>query len=271
MRSTRALRLIAVAAAVLYAAYWSYTTWERVNTLLLGDLDIEGLFEARFQVFIMTQNCTRNYDALAAAFPGAIPINDLACGDLGPSPIALEAAEASRVAGDDPADPDAGALRYKRKYEAAMRACAAGEKMMCLVLEDDAVLVNDAVTARERLVRNTLSYDTNDLYTWDCSKYGLGFVSGGHTGNKSVCRVVPAAFGECVRDIMAQLRPPFFADIALREGTRLCGLKQARFLLVQHAGYKSTLGHVHNQREDLNPSSSAPQQFVVIPPRPTAI
>jgi hypothetical protein len=256
----RAFRLGFSLTVLLLTARWALGVWWRVDKLLLGDLDVDSLYSARFQTYIMTQNCSRNFDSLVNAFPNSIIVNDEACGTaMPPSSIAL-ASQAEEI---DPA------VRYKVKYEKVLRACAEGDKMLCLILEDDAVLVNGVDAARERLVRNTLSQDTNDLFTWDCSKYGLGFMKTGFTGNKSVCRIIPASFASCVSEIMEQLVPPFYADLALRESTKLCGLKQSRFLLVQHAGYKSTLGHVHNQVEKNPPAATGsppPQQYVRIPP-----
>jgi hypothetical protein len=113
--------------------------------------------------------------------------------------------------------------------------------LLCLILEDDVTFINRKSQAIQRIVTNTLSWFTNDDTTWDCSKRGMGFWKTGYTGNTSICRIVPKKYAACLAENMRNSVYP--ADIALKIESSRCRLTQSRFLLAQHSGAVSTLGH----------------------------
>lgn len=230
-----------------YRVYFYLLTWIAfistisifVSTVILGIPNLDSIIDKRFHIAVNTIDCSREFASISKSLvPHSVyALNDTVCETGGIDNI--------RYRYERPLDETNpgydNILHYKFKYTHALEQCKNSGKMLCLILEDDAVLINYPLVAKFRLVFNTLSWYTNDLDTWDCSKLGLPWFSSTHTGNKSVCRILPVGSIDCIlREIKGLMWP---CDLALSRGTQQCQLNQKRFLWVQHGGGKSTLGH----------------------------
>lgn len=63
---------------------------------------------------------------------------------------------------------------YFTKYRELLESCSDAKSRLCLIIEDDAIPINDEKIMKQRLVMNTLSLFTNERVSWDCSKRGIG-------------------------------------------------------------------------------------------------
>ncbi|KAG5359074.1 hypothetical protein CJU90_3808 [Yarrowia sp. C11] len=131
--------------------------------------------------------------------------------------------------------------RYKTKYADTLRACANGSHDLCMLLEDDIIFINEPETSLFRLAVQTFAKYSGPQVSWDCSKKGNGWRSRKIDGNKSQCRIVHRQYAGCLADYFDSFNGP--ADIALAQGMHHCQMEQKWFLLVQHVGRKSTMGH----------------------------
>ncbi|KAJ3022069.1 hypothetical protein HKX48_007109 [Thoreauomyces humboldtii] len=128
---------------------------------------------------------------------------------------------------------------YKRQvYTHTLRDCLSGPTLLCMVLEDDIVFLDPPSTIAT-IVRNTISYYTNDLMYWDCSKHGYKYLPTGRTGNKAICRIFTKhRLGEFT-DCYERTDEP--ADIAIRTCMNELEIAQGRFLIVQHTGARTRI------------------------------
>jgi len=133
-------------------------------------------------------------------------------------------------------------LQYKQKYIRTLINCLKGNRMLCLLIEDDILFLHEKWYSHELLVYNTISKFSNDLCFTDCSKQGF-FINTGITGNKSLCRIYTKEnlkeFIECLKTDYSE-KPIDLAIATCQEKLSIC---QRRVLLVQHSGRKSELGH----------------------------
>lgn len=202
------------------------------------------IFHAQFQVYILTHDCGRFTSNISANFdhnavilvPDSADIPDCAAlnhPQLHPS--------INQVSSKD--------AMLREKYAQVLDHCRAGQKMKCLILEDDVVFLHTAERTRELLVKNTLTLFNTERDAFDCTKRGLGWFRSTHTGNGSQCRIyskttVPCITG-CLRDTMAKAQ----LDTGLGACQATCGLLQKRFLLVVHSGLGSTMGRQEKQEQ----------------------
>lgn len=131
--------------------------------------------------------------------------------------------------------------KYRNKYAQTLRACSQGSHELCILLEDDIVFINEAKVTLQRLGMHTLAKYSGPEVSWDCAKKGSGWEAVGIDGNKSQCRIVHRDKAGCLADYFDTSNVP--ADIALAEGMKHCNMVQKKFLLVQHTGRKSIMGH----------------------------
>lgn len=131
--------------------------------------------------------------------------------------------------------------RYRNKYAQTLRACSKGKQELCMLLEDDIVFINKRDLMLFRLALHTLPKYSGPEVSWDCAKKGSGWEETAIDGNKSQCRIIHRDYAGCLADYFDETRYP--ADVALAEGMAKCGMKQKWFLLVQHIGRKSAMGH----------------------------
>ncbi|ODQ77946.1 hypothetical protein BABINDRAFT_9562 [Babjeviella inositovora NRRL Y-12698] len=222
--------VIAIFGTALLALHYLMSLRFLTQVVLVATYDIDTIFNDRFSVNVLTNNCSRNTNRIVAFFPELAVWNDTVC--------TLMPDSASYVSGP-PVMGDVGL--YTKKYTRAVRLCAYGDKMLCLFLEDDITWLFDVDETKRRLVLNTILYYSNDDATWDCSKYGIGWFKTGATGNKLQCRIISKETASCMAGYMDRSGIP--ADIALRDASKACSVRQGRFLLVQHTGGRSILKH----------------------------
>lgn len=130
---------------------------------------------------------------------------------------------------------------YRNKYAQTLRECSRGRHELCMLLEDDIVFINEPETNLFRLAVQTLAKYSGPEVSWDCCKRASGWKARKIDGNKSQCRIVHREYAGCLADYFDTSNEP--ADVALASGMRLCKMKQKWFLLVQHVGRQSTMGH----------------------------
>lgn len=131
---------------------------------------------------------------------------------------------------------------YTLKVIKYLRKCSSGSKEFCLMVEDDALYLYDNETTKKLILANILSFYGNYDYIIDCSKVGMWFDYTKVRGNNILCRITPAAEAECIASYMEQA-DQMPADLAYKHGANKCGLKERRFKIVEHIGYKSTIIH----------------------------
>ncbi|KAJ3176787.1 hypothetical protein HDU85_006540 [Gaertneriomyces sp. JEL0708] len=191
-----------------------------VNIFLIFDnsypiSDPSAVFAARFATYVHTTS--PNF----TLFDSVLPTN----------------AQVFKVFNDFHGATDAEA-RYKAVYAETLRQCLRGTKMLCLVLEDDLVFLDPPSTVAT-LIRQTLSYYSNDNVYYDCSKHGYKYLPTGRTGNKSLCRIFTKfrldEFVNCYE------RTNEAADISLPVCMEQLGIVQGRFLIVQHTGAQTRI------------------------------
>lgn len=131
--------------------------------------------------------------------------------------------------------------RYRNKYTQTLRACSKGKHDLCMLLEDDIVFINEPDVNLFRLAVQTFPKYSGPEVSWDCAKIGNGWEARKIDGNKSQCRIVHRRYAGCLADYFETSGEP--ADIALAKGMAHCEMTQKWFLLVQHVGRQSSMGH----------------------------
>lgn len=228
--------------ALLFFSLLSYSLFlgsRRAHRLVsshLFDLSYTSIFRSQFQVYVVTHACRRYTRDIASTFESVVLVPDLFdspdCAVLNQTQLHLDR-EQDRQKDD----------LYREKYAQVLDHCGQGDKMKCLILEDDVVLLHGLERTREVLVENTLSLFNKEDNVYDCSKRGFGWLSSTHTGNGSQCRIFSKISAPCISRC---LREDEFAshiqlDYGLKGCQAKCGLTQKRFLLVVHGGLRSTM------------------------------
>lgn len=131
--------------------------------------------------------------------------------------------------------------KYRNKYAQTLRDCSNGSHELCMLLEDDIVFINKRDMMLYRLALLTMAKYSGPEVSWDCAKRGNGWEERDIDGNKSQCRIIHRDYAGCLADFLETSGRP--ADVALAEGMKHCKMKQKWFLLVQHTGRKSGMGH----------------------------
>lgn len=131
--------------------------------------------------------------------------------------------------------------KYRNKYAKTLRDCSNGSHELCMLLEDDIVFINKPDMTRYRLALHTMPKYSGPEVSWDCAKKGNGWEERPIDGNKSQCRIIHRDYAGCLADFFESSGRP--ADVALAEAMENCNMKQKWFLLVQHTGRKSGMGH----------------------------
>ncbi|KAG5358200.1 hypothetical protein CJU89_4703 [Yarrowia sp. B02] len=131
--------------------------------------------------------------------------------------------------------------KYRNKYAKTLRACAQGSHELCMLLEDDIVFINKRAQTLYRLAVHTMPKYSGPEVSWDCAKKGNGWEEVNIDGNKSQCRILHRDYAGCLAEFIET--SPYPADVALAEGMAHCNMKQKWFMLVQHTGRKSGMGH----------------------------
>lgn len=199
-----------------------------LQSLYLQDPSGQLSFNARFDTYILTKECSRSFDHISAVLPGGIILTDdvEACAKAGNSWSAKEA----QIHFDE--------VAYTRKYQTAVEMCALGSKEKCLILEDDVVFINAVSTLFQR-IRFHMMFFSGPSWAYDCSSVGLGWLKTGQTSNKSLCRIIDKRSASCLAEEMT--KKELAADLALGRAQEMCGVNQHRFLLVQHTGYRTVI------------------------------
>jgi hypothetical protein len=243
-RSIRTLLLSLLLLSIVLLASW------RVHRLVAShafDLAYARIFRTQFRVYILTHSCGRLTPAVAAGFDSVVLVPDVRdsprCAALNHTQLHL----------DDVRRDGGGARRddaFRAKYVGVLRHCRRGERMKCLILEDDVVLLHGRRRTREVLVENTLSLFNLESDAFDCAKRGFGWLRSTHTGNGSQCRVFSKPSTECM---IACLGDEYreHLDLGLATCQAKCNLTQKRFLLAVHSGLSSTM-----ERESKSESKS---------------
>lgn len=205
------------------------------------DIDHATIYRKQFQVYILTNSCRRFTADIAAAFDNVILVPDVqdstACAQLGYEQLWLEPWQ-GRDADET----------YLVKYAQVLHHCGQGQKMKCLILEDDVVLLHDAERTKEVLVENTMTLFNHEENAYDCTKRGFGWVPSKHTGNGSQCRVYSKPSTDCMGYCLMHFDHEQL-DYALRDCQNWCEISQRRFLLAVHSGLSSTMTRSQRVKE----------------------
>ncbi|KIW01430.1 uncharacterized protein PV09_07190 [Verruconis gallopava] len=236
-RSTRFVRsfLLGVLSTVVLWTYLSSHTILRLVFSHSYDLNFPAIYRAQFQVYILTHDCGRFTSDIASAFDpeSVILVPDVAdspaCAALGLQQVFVE-----RVEGNSTDD------TYRFKYAYTLWHCRNGDKMKCLFLEDDVVMLHDRQRTQEVLVENTLTLFNHEENAYDCTKRGFGWIRSKTTGNGSQCRIYSKPSTECMTYCLTQYEHKQL-DYGLAACQNWCGLSQRRFLLAVHGGLSSTM------------------------------
>lgn len=188
-----------------------------LSVMILGEVDTAN-FDKIFTVYIPTNDNLRFVDLKYKYFKKAIQVKD--------QHLSFEHDKQYNIDS------------YSNKYKDILESCSSAQSRLCLIIEDDAIPINSEKTMKQRLIMNTLSLFTNEGVTWDCSKRGIGWLKTGITGNKSVCRIIAKHDAKLILDKYDTSLP---ADIALSKAISSSGIKQSRFLLVQHGAFNSIM------------------------------
>jgi hypothetical protein len=200
-----------------------------ILSLYESNLDAKSIFESRIEVHLMTRNCKRNSLQLLHYFPQATVHNDTPCqsGDFHYFKNTVE------VRGSE--------SDYKQKYINALKHFLAfSDRMLVMVLEDDVVPIYSISTTIRHLVINTMAFFSNDLDNFDCSKRGF-LLRTGSDGNKSLCRIYSKETLKKQIECFEEL--PDAIDIMINYCQEKLDIPQKRFLLFNHIGFRSLLGH----------------------------
>jgi hypothetical protein len=197
------------------------------------DIAYPSIFRAQFQVYILTHSCGRFTPDIASAFESVVLVPDVVdsprCAALNQTQLHLDIKRDIRK--DD---------IFLDKYVQVLQHCQRGQKMKCLILEDDVVLLHDLARTREILVENTLTLFNWESDAYDCTKRGFGWLPSTHTGNGSQCRIFSKPSTECMIECLRDGNHEQL-DFALADCQAKCGLTQKRFLLAVHSGLSSTM------------------------------
>ncbi|KAI9701180.1 MAG: hypothetical protein M1836_001849 [Candelina mexicana] len=201
------------------------------------DLNYDQLFAKRIQTYIMTHDCGRYTSSLASDLSGDTTLVTDSISE--PQCNALNLPLQETIPNPDDENQD---QRYITKYTQVLNACSHGSKMLCLILEDDAVFLHTPTRTREVLIQNTITYYWNEDSAYDCGKRGNGWFTSSQTGLGSLCRIYSKDKAGCLAECLAEPKHPLsHGDLELMRCQMKCKLKQKRFLLVQHTGLPSTM------------------------------
>lgn len=222
---------------ILYPLLLKLPALERAVSSHTFDLQHEAIYEAQFAVYIITSDCRRFTSNIAQAFgEHTILVPDVqdssAC-----------AAQPYKKLWLEPWQGKSHDETYLYKYAQILWHCGQGQKMKCLILEDDVVLIHDGKRTREVLVENTLTLFNHEENAYDCTKRGFGWFPSKHTGNGSQCRIYAKPSTGCMQYCLMEYDHKQL-DYALRDCQNWCEVSQRRFLLVQHGGLSSTMGRI---------------------------
>ncbi|KAF9430563.1 hypothetical protein BGZ94_006051 [Podila epigama] len=121
----------------------------------------------------------------------------------------------------------------RKIYIYALQQC---DKVYCMIVEDDVVFLYNE--PKDVLFDNLISYNNDNDYVFDCSKKGFLRKNYEPNGNGSYCRVFS---GSAVRKLLKCL-PKCTLPVDMCFPSCLEGFEEKRFLLAQHAGFKSSKG-----------------------------
>lgn len=194
------------------------------------DVDIDKVVDKRLNVYTQTISCGRNSQEIYEYFPqSSFVINDNAtC----PYPNTIDTYAFNSSMDNE--------LNYKYKYVDTLRHCLQSDKMLCMILEDDITFLHRNASTWRNIAINTVSLFANEECFYDCSSRGL-WLKTGITGNKSLCRIFTKERLPDFIPCLMQKDDPI--DIGIARCQEAIGICQKRFLLVQHTGMSSTLGH----------------------------
>jgi hypothetical protein len=193
--------------------------------------------DTRVNVYVQTKNCKRDFDKIQQLFPNAMAIADEPC-------TRREHIFKSYI---EEIDKSHMRLKYAYKYIETLKICQQGDKMLCMILEDDVLFINNNETIWNNIALNTLAMFANENTFWDCSTRRLWF-GRGSGGDKTLCRIYSTerlpTFIQCLE---GYLRSTLDAqetgiDVLINKCQVDLGINQKRFLLVNHSGQKSLLG-----------------------------
>lgn len=194
--------------------------------------------DTRMGVYVQTRDCSRNFDKIQKSFPNAMAVTDEPC-------ARREHIFKSYI---EEIDRNHKVLKYTYKYVETLKMCQQGDKMLCMILEDDVLFLHKNETTWNNIALNTLSLFAKEDTFWDCSSRGF-WLATGSSGNKSLCRIFSTerlpGFIKCVEGYLKSIPDSEEKGIYVlidRCQTEL-GITQKRFLLVNHSGHKSLLEH----------------------------
>jgi hypothetical protein len=187
-------------------------------------------------VYVETRDCGRNFAKIQSYFPNAIAISDEPCAHK-------EHVFKSYIQDIDKANSQ---LRYAYKYVETLKICMHGNKMLCMVLEDDILFLHKNETTWNNIASNTISLVANEETFWDCSTRRL-WLSDWHDAARSLCRIYNT---EQLPEFILCMEQSLRAEATLENtavGTLIARcqnnlkIQQKRFLLVNHSGQRSIL------------------------------
>jgi hypothetical protein len=219
--------------------YLVFLTTRRVHRVISPhafDLNYMSIFHKQFQIYILTHACERSTTDLVANLKSVMLVPDVIdsplCNGLSRPQLHLPINQnVSKAA------------LYLEKYAQVLNHCAQGNKMKCLLLEDDAVIIYSPKRAIEVLVLQTLFLFNKEEDIYDCTKRGFGWLSSTHTGMGSQCRVISKPTAHCVSECLKEggIAVHKQVDLGLNNCQPQCGLTQKSFLFAEHAGWPSTI------------------------------
>jgi hypothetical protein len=119
----------------------------------------------------------------------------------------------------------------KNIYIESVKLC---DKPYCLILEDDVVFIYNNI--KEVLFNNLISYNNDNNYVFDCSKKGFFRYNFKVNGNGALCRIYSRYAIRQLLNCLPSCNNPVDICIAIC----LENFEEKRFLLTQHAGFKSS-------------------------------
>jgi hypothetical protein len=202
------------------------------------NLDDVQYVETRLDVYVQTQKCGRNFNKIQKVFPQAIAMADEPCTEK-------EHVFKSYI---EAIDKNQKLLKYSYKYLETLKICQGGNKMLCMIVEDDVLFLHKNETTWNNIVLNTMSLFSNDETFWDCSKRNLWLPTASNDV-KTLCRIFSSdllpAFTDCLARYLETI--PDTEDKGIHVLLDRCQndlkITQKRFLLVNHSGQKSLLGN----------------------------
>ncbi|KAI9721831.1 MAG: hypothetical protein M1812_002167 [Candelaria pacifica] len=212
-----------------------------------SDLNYSQLFSKRLKTYIMTHDCGRYTSSLATDLSDDTTLVTDNTSD--PQCTSLNLPLLQTTLNEQAENQD---QRYIAKYSQVLTACSHGVKMLCLILEDDAVFLHTPSRTREVLVQNTITYHFNEDSAYDCGKRGNGWFPSSQTGLGSLCRIYSKDKAGCMAGCLVEPKHPLsHADLELMRCQMKCQLVQKRFLLVQHTGLPSTMNRQEERPKDV--------------------